>query len=257
MKKKKKTLIDTTSRGSRLGASVAFGGVNNFDAKETASKVFTHPIDLAYYARKLADCIYLPGIEQDDIVAAIILRSAYRRRQWPTTAWQKLWLEQKDKYLAAKLDDVASRDAWLDIQQAKYIDPETGEPFQKSSDDENCIDESGLVAAPKTGADRGPGPGALAVYAIPEVVGLPRNYLAENVAMTVRTLPRLRSLGLMYLEELEAAATPKPDLNDDNSGGGGRKTKMKMSSPSVEDSENEPLVLTAEEMAELGIQFAK
>lgn len=248
MKKKKTAAVDATTRGSLTGASVALEGVNNF---EVAPKVYTHPVDLDYYVRKLKDCPYLPLPDIDDIVSALIVRTAYRRREWPgDSEWQKRFLEIKDKYLAAKLEDVAGREAWLDIQQARDIDPETGERFESSFDDEE-IEEDGLVPAPNLGKAKGPRPGALGVYGLPDELGIERNLIAESIAMTIRTLPRLRSLGLMYLEEKEAAAAPKPDMSGDDSGGG-RKAKPKMTA-SHDEEPDAPIVLSEDEMEALGI----
>lgn len=201
------------------GAFAVKGPVNIFGMAPRGR--ISPPIHLAHYRRKWPP--YLPRPADRDIIAAVVVQTAYRRKTFPATMHDAAWCNKHDKPLGAYLESVSDRSAWSDLHEQR----------------------------------RGVGE-----FAVGQLVPMPipkpeeRRLAGETLASFAKALPRLRGLGELVLEEREEAkrkpeAKPTADSKGEGGGSGGKKAKVKATPDEVAETEDADLLLTEEELEEI------
>lgn len=183
------------------------------------------PIDLAHYRARWPS--YLARVDDRDIVAAVLVGTAWRRRTWPTNERARHWCEMEEPDLLAYLDDVAARDAWHEVHEVRR--------------------QSGGLVAPVWL----PMPGD-------------RRYGAERVASFAVAVPRMRALGSLLATDgnggpsldLGLDSTATATGGGDEGGGGGRKGKP-TPKPDEEPEDGDTLALRADDIEALGFEVPK
>lgn len=190
------------------------------------------PINLEYYRKKRPS--YLAPIPDRDLIAAVIVRTALRRKQWPDAFGKHVaWCNEADAPLGACLEKISNEDSWPMLADARVHDGE--KPFPPLQ--------------------------ALTAW-VPD--WSERRLDFETLATWSRALPRLRSIGQMVIAEREAAKalknSPAPvakKADGDGDGGSGGKEAKPSAPPAEEEDEfyDDSILLTPEEAEELGIDL--
>lgn len=179
------------------------------------------PIQLSHYRRKQDAAFYLPALSDRDLIAAVILATTKRRRRFPSgLPGDREWLEANDAPLAEILDDIERRNAFHELDDAR------AEGGQQT------------VSPPP----------------LPEE----RRLSAENISRWSLSLPRLRGLGELLIEErlsaeMEPEATSEATQAKDGGSGGGKKAKAKPAARPEANDDPETLIVSIEEAEEMGI----